>query len=88
MFESIKGPLAKKLQKKALREAYILGVAQKIIGDQAQVISIKNGRLKITYQDSLAGFSLATRREKLIEQINEQLKESVISKIVIEVKNC
>lgn len=86
MLESIKSTLTRKLRKKALREAYILGVAQQVISHSGQVVSLKDGRLKIICQDSLVGYALATRQEKLIELINKQLKEPFISRIVIEIK--
>lgn len=85
--EPINKILTKKLKRKVLYEAYILGVAQQIVGQSGRVVSIKNGRLKIACHDNLVGFSLATRREKLAQQINEQLKEPLVLRIVIEIKH-
>lgn len=60
----------------ALGAARIVSQAQKVVGERARVVSVKNGVLKLNVESSVSADKLNMEKEKLIQDINQQLGSS------------
>lgn len=71
--ESIRQLMVSKFQKKTLHDAYLLGIAQQVIGRRGKAVSIRQGVLKVTTDDPMVGFELTTHQQDLIAIVNQKL---------------
>lgn len=85
MLQPLSQLLAHKLKKQTLRQAYILGVAQTIIGKRGRVVSFVQGKLKVTCFDRMVGYELATQEQAVINQIKQALPNLEIERLLVSV---
>lgn len=64
-----------------LNAAMVVDLAGQVIGDQAKVISFKNGILKLNIPSSVAAVNLKMTQDQLIVKINQRLGQELVKKI-------
>lgn len=80
---SIAQELARWQNQHALKAAQIVAGAQRVIGDRARVISIRNGVLLVEADTPAQGANLLQLRDDWIRQIRSSLTGQAVRKIVI-----
>lgn len=85
-FESAQIIIERKLQKKLLKDANLIGVIQCMVGDLGKVVSVSNGVVKLRASNQLDGYELLTRQNDLLKQIQAQQTNYQIHKIKIVVE--
>lgn len=70
-----------------LNAAMIVDLSGQVVGDQATVISFKNGLLKLNVPSSVAAVQLKMTQDELINKINSRLGQDLVKKISYKVGN-
>lgn len=74
MFRKLDRILSHKYPRSVLGAAEVVSKAQSIVGAEAQVISYREGILKLRVSSSVQADKINSRRQALIEEINQRLK--------------
>lgn len=85
MLQPIQKLLTKKLKKQSLQQAYVLGVAQSIIGERGRVVSLVQGKLKVTCFDRMVGYELVTQEQEVLNQLKQKLPNLEIERIMVSI---
>ncbi|MBI3495178.1 DUF721 domain-containing protein [Candidatus Berkelbacteria bacterium] len=68
-------------QNKQLTAAMLCGIAQQVVGDQARVVSIKDGTLLLDAGSSGAAANLQMQSNEMIKILNAKLGSPLVKKI-------
>lgn len=73
--------LTKYHRDKQLHAAYICSVAQQVIGDEARVVSFRNGTLVLAVPSSPQAANIQIQSAQIIVSINQKLGAELISQL-------
>lgn len=86
-FTPLSSLLGNKRHKQVLTAALMVNFAQRILGDRAQVLSIKNGVIKLKVESSVKASEIKMTEKELIDQINLKLGKDTVKKMSYKVGN-
>lgn len=86
-FTPLSSLLGNKKHKQVLNAALMVNLAQNVVGDRAQVISVKNGIAKLKVESSVQASNIKITERELIDQINLRLGGAPITRISYKVGN-
>ncbi|OIP06800.1 hypothetical protein COS66_02170 [Candidatus Berkelbacteria bacterium CG06_land_8_20_14_3_00_43_10] len=84
-FTSLTSIFAHKAHQRAIGAAQIVYEAQKVVGGDGQVLTFKNGNLRLSVKSSVAANQIKINQTALIEKINQELGRALVKKIYFRV---
>lgn len=86
-FTPLSSLLGNKRHKQVLTAALMVNFAQRVLGGRAQVISVKNGVIKLKVESSVQASEIKMSESGLIEEINLKVGKDTIKKVSYKVGN-
>lgn len=85
-FESASSIIYRKLNQKQLKNAYLVGVIQTLVGKVGRVVSLQNKTVKIRVPNPISGYQLMGRQQTILDEICQKQGAGLVDKIHVVVE--